>query len=249
MRPSSKRENKKKKRMLDPSRRTYRDILDKSDDLFGGEGGHILDERNRLSVVPGDGSGTLAELRELSADEEARRVAEAVGWQPAHNEGAPLSRVTSVRSDVSGPSPRTARSSSFGSYRSDSPETLRSPNARLLKSPELRGIDSPADSGTDGDSDMDEDSPALSAYHQAQKKAMDEARERALKAEEEEREREREAEEKKKGKSNTPTNGGGGGALALLDALGGGGGGGGSVGNRKTVDSRGRKLAGGYPIP
>ena len=166
VRPSSKREGKKKKRLLDPARRGYRDILDKSDDLLGGDGGHILDHRNRHSVVPGDGSGTLAELQHIGADEEARRVAEAVGYRQAHtNDGAPLSRITSAKSDVSGRSARTGRSSSFGSYRSESPEALRSPRGNLLRSPELRGIDSPGDSGSEGYSDDDDESCRPTLQH------------------------------------------------------------------------------------
>lgn len=240
VRPSSKREGKKKKRLLDPSRRGYRDILDKSDDLLGGDGGHILDKNNRLSVLAGDGSGTLAELKALEAEEEARRVAEAVGYRQAHgSEGHPLSRVTSARSDVSGRSARSARSSSFGSYRSDSPEALKSPRGQLLKSP----ADSPANS--DSDFSDSEDEGGVSAYTAAQEKSLREARERALKVVEEEKEREREA----RGEKKIPAeNEGGAGALALLDALGGG-----DDTNKKrarrTTDSKGRKLAGGYPIP
>ena len=89
----------------------------------------------------------------------------------------------------------------------------------------------------------------MSAYTAAQEKALQEARERALKAEEEEREREREAQGIKdnKNKPGVPTNEGGAGALALLDALGGGDDTNKRV--RKKTDSKGRKLAGGYPIP
>lgn len=248
VRPSSKREGKKKKRLRDPSRRGYRDILDKSDDLLGGDGGHLLDSKNRHSLITGDGSGTLAELQQIEAEEEARKVAEAVGYRQAlGNDGAPLARVTSARSDVSGRSNRTGRSSSFGSYRSESPENMRSPRGNLLKSPELRALDSPAGSDSEAYSD-DEDEGGVSAYTAAQEKALQEARERALKAEEEEKEREREAQDARDGKKhNVPTSAGGAGALALLDALGGG-----DDTNKKprrTTDSKGRKLAGGYPIP
>ncbi|KAL1311197.1 hypothetical protein AAFC00_001392 [Neodothiora populina] len=244
VRPSAKRESKKKKRLLDPSRRAYRDILDKSDDLRAGDGGHILDHSNRLSTIPGDGLGTLAELKQIEAEEEARKVAEAVGYrQSTTSEGVPLSRVTSAKSDFTG------RSSSFGSYRSDSPEALRSPRSHLMKSPELRGLDSPALSDSDDSSDSADES-AVSAHVAAQEKSLREARERALKAEEEEREREREAKESKENKrrSQAPNGGGGAGALALLDALGGPDDTNKKV-NRRTTDSKGRKLAGGYPIP
>lgn len=251
VRPSSKREGKKKKRLRDPARRGYRDILDKSDDLLAGDGGHILDHK-RISMIPGDGIGTLAELKPIGPEEEARNVAEAVGFgyrAALNNDGAPLARVTSARSDVSGRSARSARSSSFGSYRSDSPEAMRSPRGQLLKSPELRALDSPADSGSEAFSDSD-DEGGVSAYTAAQEKSLREARERALKAEEEEREREREALETKenKRKSSAPLSSGGAGALALLDALGGPDDTN-KKASRRTTDSKGRKLAGGYPIP
>lgn len=238
VRPSSKREGKKKKRLRDPTRRGYRDILDKSDD------GHLLDHKNRHSITPGDGTGISAELLQIEAEEEARRVAEAVGYRPQHD-GAPLSRVTSARSDVSGKSGRTGRSSSFGSYRSESPENMRSPTVKSPKSPDYRVLDSPGDSGSEAGYSDDEEEGGVSAYTAAQEKSLREARERALKAEEEEREREREM----RGEKPLPsqTSGGGSGALDLLAALG-------SVDDsnkrpRKTVDSKGRKLAGGYPIP
>lgn len=235
VRPSSKRDKKKKKRMQDPTRRGYRDILDKSDNATNYDAPYTLDPLHRLSIMPGDSMGTLADLERRDAEEEARMVAEAIGYRPSQidADGHPLSRVTSARSDVSRRSARSARSGSFGSHRSESPDAaLRSPS-RLLKSPELRAL---ADSGaetSDFESD-DEDGPAPhAAYYEAQEKALMEARERALKAEEEEKERERQAKEKKENK------GVGGGVLDLLDQLGGGDTGGPT---KTTKKSR-------YPIP
>lgn len=81
VRPSSKREAKKRKRMQDPSRTGYRDILDKSDDVSRGRGQHLLDAQNRRSVVGmGVDLGALAHFGEGDPDEEARKVAEAVGY-------------------------------------------------------------------------------------------------------------------------------------------------------------------------
>ena len=217
VRPSSKRDKKKRKRLQDPTRQGYRDILDKSED----GGGHLLDQRNRRSII---GAEALSELGKRDAEEEARKVAEAIGYTPAQiggiGEGTPLSRVISGRSDVSG---RSARSGSFGSLGSET-DDLRSPIGRVLKSPELRDLDSP--SGTD---DSDEDDEPIPQYVLQQEEALMKARERAIKAEEEEREREMERIAKenkkpgKKGKSSAADDyGGAAGALAALDALGGG---------------------------
>lgn len=200
---------------MDPTRQGYRDILDKTED-----GGHMLDERNRRSIIDTE---VLSELGKRDADEEARKVAEAIGYSAnqagALNEGAPLSRIISTRSDVSG---RSARSGSLGSYTSvdDDP---RSPVGKLLKSPELRDLESPRGSEY-GDSDSEDE--IVPEYVQAQEEALMRARERAIKAEEEERQLEMELLEKKLGKTekkkkkSTETNyGGASGALDLLSEL------------------------------
>lgn len=240
VRPSSKRDKKKRKRLQDPTRRGYRDILDKSDNTASADPGYTLDPLHRLSIMPGDSMGTLAELERRDAEEEARMVAEAIGYRPDQiaPDGEPLSRVTSARSDVSRRSGRSGRSGSFGSHRSDSPETLRSPSRALL-SPQLRAV---ADSGAETsefESDDEDNSAAAphSAYYEAQERALMEARERALKAEEEEKERERQTKEKKE----NARSGGGGGVLDLLDQLGGGG------GDDRGGSTKGKKSR--YPIP
>jgi hypothetical protein len=225
VRPSSKRDKKKRKRLQDPARRGYRDILDKSDNTATLDGGYTRDPLHRLSIIPGDGLGALSELENRDAEEEARMVAEAIGYRPGQiaADGESLSRVTSARSDVSRRSGRSGRSGSFGSNRSQSPETLRSPSRGLVQSPQLRAV---ADSGPESEFDSDDEdrdnsaAPPYSAYYEAQEKALMEARERALKAEEEEKERERETKERKE---NAKT-GGGGNVLDLLAELGGRGG-------------------------
>jgi len=238
VRPSSKRDKKKRKRMRDPARRGYRDILDKSGDAE--EGGHILDARNRRSILSPE---TLSELGKRDAEEEARMVAEAIGYRPdkstSLSEGTPLSRVISGRSDISG---RSARSGSMGSYASeDLPDDPKSPAGKLMKSPELRDMDSPP--GSDYEYSDEDEMEVVPAYVLQQEEALQRARERAIEAEREEREREEERtkkeeerkrreEERKKKENDKPKRGKGGddyegaaGALAALDALGGGGGG------------------------
>ena len=212
VRPSSKRDKKKRKRMRDPARRGYRDILDKSGD--GDEGGHILDARNRRSII---GTDCLTEFGTRDAEEEARMVAEAIGYRDnkksSVSDGAPLSRVISGRSDIS---IRSGRSGSMGSYASDDyNDDARSPGGKLMKSPELRDLDSPP--GSDYEYSDEDEMEIVPAYVLAQEEAMARARERAIQTEQEERERE---EERTRKKENAPP---GQGALAVLGAFGGGG--------------------------
>ncbi|KAG8627259.1 hypothetical protein KVT40_004742 [Elsinoe batatas] len=185
VRPSSKRDKKKRKRLKDPSRRGYRDILDKSEDV-GEAGGHLLDSRNRYSVI---GTDVLSELSKRDEEEEARMVAEAIGYRggqlPATADGPPLSRVISARSEMS---TRSGRSGSMNSLGSDIADDLRSPVGKLMKSPELRDLDTPP--GSDDDDSSDEGYEAVPAYVLAQEEALTKARERAIKAEEEERQAE-----------------------------------------------------------
>lgn len=139
VRPSSKREAKKRKRLADPSRGGYRDILDKSEDAPRGRGGHLLDWNNRLSLV-GAELGALGEFGS-NPDEEARRVAEAIGYRNTGAQhitrGSSLSRVTSARSEAS--------------------DISSPPPGRLLKSPELGVVDSPPGSDDEAGEISDED--------------------------------------------------------------------------------------------
>lgn len=229
VRPSSKRDKKKKKRLRDPSRRGYRDILDKSEDVA--EGGHMLDKRNRYSTI---GPDVFSELSTRDADEEARMVAEAIGYRPSQppvpTDGAPLAKTISGRSELS---TRSARSTSFGSYGSEPPESLRSPVGGLMKSPELRDLDTPP--GSDDESSDEDGFEQVPAYVLQQEEALNKARERAIKAEEEEREAELErikkenqraarqtaakAAKQKGAKKVVDPEGGGAAVLGLLDDL------------------------------
>lgn len=168
VRPSSSREKKKRKRLQDPSRSGYRDILDKSEDASRGRGGHLLDANNRLSIMGSD-LGALGEFSSAGGDpdDEARRVAEAIGYSRGgefsnNARGTSLSRVTSARSETS---------------------EVSSPPGRLLKSPELGVVDSPP--GSDDEDDLDEeelgqlqeirpeDEAAWLAYERAVKEAQE----------------------------------------------------------------------------
>lgn len=177
VRPSSKREAKKRKRLQDPSRSGYRDILDKSEDAPRGHGGHLLDANNRLSIM-GTDFGALGDFTSVGhdPDDEARRVAEAIGYRstgnpPNNGRGSSLSRVTSARSDRS-------------------ENEVVSPPGRLMKSPELGVVDSPP--GSDDEEEVDEqeleepfrpqDEAAMLAYERAQEAAEEERKEAEARA-------------------------------------------------------------------
>lgn len=164
VRPSSKRESKKRKRLQDPSRTGYRDILDKSEDAPRGLGSHLLDKKNRYSITGAD----LGPLGHLSGpndpDEEARRVAEAIGY-------------------------RGARASTVGAERSSShpPETTRvssPPQERLMKSPTFGAASSPEVSDEE-EEEVDSEDPLAEALR-PEDEAAKLAYERALRVHTEE---------------------------------------------------------------
>ncbi|KAF7188669.1 Universal stress protein A family protein C25B2.10 [Pseudocercospora fuligena] len=209
VRPSSKREAKKRKRLADPSRGGYRDILDKSEDAPRGRGGHLLDFNNRLSLAGAD-LGALGEFGS-NPDEEARRVAEAIGYRNSgthtSQRGSSLSRVTSAQSAAS---------------------EVSSPPGRLLKSPEIGVVDSPNVSDDENGGEIsDEDlGPGEEGFIRPEDEAAQLAYERAqveAEAVREDAEARRKREErlnalgssKKKGKGNDDEEEGGG--AAVLD--------------------------------
>ena len=136
VRPTAKREKKKRKRRADPSRRSYMDILEKGE----ATGSQILDKIDR---------DKLAENFSTEAGEtEAKAVAKAIGLPPdfagskeprrgsegVDQEGSPLTKVVSAKSDyTSGPE-------------SPSPTGGLSPDETFqeeMRSPELEDLDSP----------------------------------------------------------------------------------------------------------
>ena len=178
VRPSSKREAKKRKRLQDPSRTGYRDILDKSEEAPRGRGGHLLDAQNRFSVASAD-LGALGELGNANdPDQEARMVAEAIGY----------------RGDPTGGTVESANHLRQGTPANSAPT---SPNATSLKPSDLDRDPSPPSSPSSSD-DSSEDTPegyvrpedeaALLAYERAQK-IMEEEREEAELRAEQQRER------------------------------------------------------------
>ncbi|KAI9689965.1 MAG: hypothetical protein M1822_009847 [Bathelium mastoideum] len=139
VRPSSKRDKKKRKRLQDPARRGYKDILDKS----GTEGTHI---HMVGAAVADDHHGT-----EEATDAEAAAVLAAIGYRPGpeFEEVAELQRTQSVKSDLTNLSDAS------------SPNDLKSPGV-MMKSPELQNLESPplseaSSEGEDEDQDDDDD--------------------------------------------------------------------------------------------
>lgn len=200
VRPSSKRESKKRKRLQDPTRRSYRDILDKSEDAPRGRGGHLLDERNRMSIMGSD----LGVLGRLEGDDdpnaEARRVAEAIGYRghrgsggSSSAQGSNLSRVVSA---ASGPSDASV----------DSDDDMTLTEERVLKSPQLGALDSPYASDDDDEAEENELTRQSDLPLRPEDEAAMLAYERAMKVVEEEQEEEearakREEEKKRRGPS------------------------------------------------
>jgi len=140
VRPTSKREKKKKKRQADPSRRGYLDILEKS---LGGSGkaGHVLGQSSRNSIAseqPSAGEG------------EALAVAEAVGLNPKIEaalqaaQADHAARIEALESSAS-PSP------------TDSPVDEQKDLGAVMKSPDPEDFESPDLSESDDDDDDDDD--------------------------------------------------------------------------------------------
>jgi hypothetical protein len=139
VRPSAKREKKKRKRRADPTRRSYMDILEKS----GAKGVKVLDR------IDGEGAG----IGEEEMAKEADAVAKALGvstTSPAFVEirresnsstpvegpddgssEATLTRVTSQRSEPESPSPTGGLSPDARFV-----EEVQSPESEVLESPE-----------------------------------------------------------------------------------------------------------------
>lgn len=163
VRPTAKREKKKKKRLADPTRRGYLNILEKS----GANGSQMLDKSERDKLVEQSG-GEASEV-------EAQAVANAIGLSgnigvfagfrkdPRDESGEPLSKVTSAKSDyTSGPD-------------SPSPTGALSPDNSLpgeTRSPEFERLESPAMS----DDEEERDEEATGERQVKKKTAIDEAR-------------------------------------------------------------------------
>jgi len=138
VRPSAKRAKRKQKRLNDPTRRNYNQILELSE-ARGAQ--HLLDKANRFANVgelpPATNQEAIAVARALGLPEPVAKV----------DEGAPLTKVHSARSDAtSGPE-------------SPSPTGPLSPDTKfvVMKSPELGNLDSPEGSEDDGYEDEKRD--------------------------------------------------------------------------------------------
>lgn len=165
VRPTAKREKKKKKRLADPTRRGYLNILEKS----GANGSQMLDKSERDKLV-GQSGGEASES-------EAQAVANAIGLsgnvgvfagfrkeaRDDSGSGEPLTKVASAKSDyTSGPD-------------SPSPTGPLSPDNSVpgdTRSPEFEGLESPAMS----DEEEEREEEPTSERQRKKKAAIDEAR-------------------------------------------------------------------------
>lgn len=132
VRPSSKRTKSKRKRVGDPSRHGYQELLSRT----GIDGGHLLDSSHRNSLV--DDTGPVS-------DDEAAAVAAAIGYK-APKERSPLGKHSTPTS------PESEKSGYTGGSSPPSPVDGRSP-VQLLKSPSTENLESPtvSDQSSDGD--------------------------------------------------------------------------------------------------
>lgn len=187
VRPSSKREAKKRKRQQDPARSGYRDILDKSEDAHGGRGGHLLDASNRSSLFGAD-LGALGDFGSTpDPDDEARRVAEAIGWPRSSSRGG------SRPPTGSDGGPRS------GSLTRPAPGTVANePPSRVLMSPDLGRQHHHPSADSDDEDDLDsldgenyfdehdylrpQDEAAMKAYEAGVRNAEDVREEAAARA-------------------------------------------------------------------
>ncbi|TID25152.1 adenine nucleotide alpha hydrolases-like protein [Venturia nashicola] len=144
VRPNMQRARGKRKRAQDPTRRGYKDILDKA-----GIDGHLLDASNRNST---DKLGGQMEERHAS-DDEGAAVLKAVGVKLEHvARGSPLVRVESAATDVT---------SATNPDSEDGVRLMKSPEIQALESPELSGESAFGDDDTEGPISPDLKPPSL----------------------------------------------------------------------------------------
>ena len=144
VRPTAKREKKKRKRRADPNRRTYMEILEKG----GATGSQVLDKIDR--------DKSTEQISAEASEKEAIAVAKAIGLptdfsgskeprrgsENIDQEGSPLTKVISAKSDYT------------SGAESPSPTGGLSPDETFqeeMRSPELEDLDSPELSEVEGD--------------------------------------------------------------------------------------------------
>ncbi|KAI9695248.1 MAG: hypothetical protein M1820_008767 [Bogoriella megaspora] len=187
VRPTSKRNKKKRKRAQDPSRHGYRDILDKS----GTDGTQL--HMVGASVADDDNGGEAGEG-------EAKAVLDAIGYNPGPEfaQMDPFAKYQSERNDITNWSDVS------------SPRDLKSPGP-MMKSPELQNLESPplSDASSDEDEDEYDEEGGIEAVpghtllqvDEANRKAREAEKEIEAQAEEKQKDEESEDEGKGKGKA------------------------------------------------
>ena len=151
VRPSAKREKKKRKRLADPSRKTYMGIMKE-----GGASGSQVLNKDEMDKLVGPSGGEASE-------HEALAVAEAIGLpgnlgafaafrkerNPSKDEdGEPLSRVTSTRSDYTS-EPESPSPTGYLTPDPPLPGEVRSPEFEALESPAISDEEDAAGEATE----------------------------------------------------------------------------------------------------
>lgn len=181
VRPSAKREKKKRKRLQNPARRAYQNIFEKS----GVNIGHMFDKNERDKVVPQSG-GEASEV-------EAQAVADAIGLNEKigifanfrkevtqDDDGHPLAKVASVKSDCTSaesPSP----TGSLGPEDTEGPDLKNTEFEPLDADQQLEeeGVEEEADEEEEAEEEAEEDGDAadeLKDKRRVEKNAIEAAR-------------------------------------------------------------------------
>lgn len=169
VRPSAKREKKKRKRLQNPARRVYQNIFDKS----GVIGSHMFDKNERDKMVPHSG-GEASEL-------EAQAVADAIGLnekigifanfrkdETEDDDGHSLAKVPSAKSDCTSGAESPSPTGPLGSDDTEGPGIQNTDFERLDTDQELE------EEGAEEDEEEDEDE--LKDKRRVEKTAIEAAR-------------------------------------------------------------------------
>jgi hypothetical protein len=159
VRPSTKREKKKKKRLADPTRRSYGNILQLSEQRGSGLFNTRVKSDSNIDKRP---------------DEEAAAVAEAVGLPSSfrHVHSTSDSKLSSGSNEEA--AGKANDDTDTNTERGEvSPSALDGENEVVLKSPGIPDLDSPPESESESESESEEDADANTHKEEEQKASPD----------------------------------------------------------------------------
>lgn len=168
VRPSAKREKKKRKRLQNPARRVYQNIFEKS----GVNGSHMFNKNERDKMVSHSG-GEASKL-------EAQAVADAIGLnekigifanfrkvETEDDDDHPLAKVASVKSDGTSGAESPSPTGPLGSDDTEGPD---------IKNPEFERLDTDQELEEEGAEEDEEDEDELKDKQRVEKPAIEAAR-------------------------------------------------------------------------